>query len=196
MTDDEKRFQKILQHKTAQEKESIPQNPYWGMKDGKIFDLANNVEFSPYSRSWDLIKVIKSYFKETYNALHTEVQVLILNDADYQKIRYLTLPQLTLPHPWNTVVRCVIPPQMNTEASTVIPEQWWYQHITKNNIYPLMRVHSHHVLPAYQSKVDRTSLNSGTLEIVLGKIYDEIPEIEYWLDIKGTDNKLKTFHKP
>lgn len=193
MSDDKKRFQKILRNRIKNE--PIPKNDHWFMKDGNIMD-SNNEVFTPYSDYWGIIKTVKSYFKQTYSDLQTEAQVLIFTETDYQKLKYLVLPELNLPTQYKGVFRCVLPPQINTPSLTSIPEKWWYENITKNNIYPFMRIHSHHVLPAYQSKTDYYNLNSGTLEIVLGKIYDEIPEIEYWLDIKGTNNKAITFHKP
>lgn len=45
----------------------------------------------------------------------------------------------------------------------------------------VMRVHSHHVLNAYQSSTDYESLNSGTLEVVLGKVNEDVNEVVYWL---------------
>ena len=56
-----------------------------------------------------------------------------------------------------------------------------------------MRIHTHHVLPAYQSTTDWSSLNSGSLEVVVGKIYDRIPELAFWLDVRGTENKNFVF---
>lgn len=194
MSDDKKRFQEIL--KNTVKHEPVPKNNYWFMKDNEIMDSDNNKVFTPYSDYWYIFRTVRDYFKQTYFDLKTEAQVLIFTETDYQKLKYLVLPELKLPVQYKNDFRCVVPPQINTASSTSIPEKWWYENITKNNIYPLMRIHSHHVLPAYQSKTDYYNLNSGTLEVVLGKIYDETPEIEYWLDIKGTNNKAITFHKP
>ena len=40
---------------------------------------------------------------------------------------------------------------------------------------------------------DYSTLNSGTLEMVLGKIFEEPLYLCYWLDVPGTDIKAQTF---
>ena len=78
-------------------------------------------------------------------------------------------------------------------GTSVISEWFWQNRIIGQGIMPIARIHSHHVLDPYQSSTDYSTLNSGTLEMVLGRIFEEELHLCYWLDVPGTDIKAKTF---
>ena len=84
-------------------------------------------------------------------------------------------------------------PQMNTPGSSVISEAFWQKYIVEKGIVPIMRIHSHHMLNAYQSQTDYSTLNSGTLEIVMGRIMEKGLRFAYWLDEHGKDTKGYVF---
>lgn len=169
----------------------LKSNEHFIFKDEVIFSKSQNEIFSPY-KSWRLFTTINDYFKTIYSAINTRASVLLLTDEDLNKLLYLELPELTLPYPFNTNLHCIIPPQLNTIDESKIPDKWLKEHIVDNNIVPMMKITSHHNMTARQAKEDLSNLNSGMLEVNIGKIFDEIPEIEWWLD---KDNCQKhTFH--
>ena len=72
----------------------------------------------------------------------------------------------------------MILPQYNTSANTIVDDTYWYQTVKS---VPIMRIHSHHILDAYQSKTDYDGLNSGTLEVVFGHVNTDVIDVAYWL---------------
>ena len=93
----------------------------------------------------------------------------------------------------NSSYKVLVLPQQNTWGNTIISESFWQKEIVGAGLTPLMRIHSHHVLDAYQSNTDWSTLNSGTLEVVIGKVFQDVPQIAYWLDVRGTNNKDNVF---
>lgn len=160
------------------------ENPYWVFQDDKI-KHRNGVTFDIYQYQ-TLFDTVKTYFKTVFDSFQTEAQVLVVSSEDYEKLVDFALP--TIPtHLKGYVV--VVLPQENTWGNTSVSEVFWQTKIVDQDIAPLMRIHSHHTLNAYQSSTDWSSLNSGTLEVVLGKIYDDEYRLAYWLDERGKDTK-------
>lgn len=159
------------------------QNPFWTF-DEVIKHRESNANFN-ISEYKDLFDTVVAYFKTVYDSFKTEAQVLILTKDDFAKLERFNLP--TISNPTDLVITVL--PQENTWGNTSISEEFWQCHILGNGITPVMRIHSHHILQAYQSTTDWSSLNSGTLEVVLGKIYDDDYKIAYWLDERGKETK-------
>lgn len=159
------------------------QNPFWKFED-VIKHRVSGTDFS-ISEYKDLFDVVVKYFKTVYDSFKTEAQVLLVTKEDFAKLESYNLP--TIDNPTDLVITVL--PQENTWGNTSISEEFWQCHILGNDITPVMRIHSHHILNAYQSTTDWSSLNSGTLEVVLGKIYDDEYKIAYWLDERGKETK-------
>ncbi len=85
--------------------------------------------------------------------------------------------------------KIIILPQINTSTNTIIDDAYWYKTVRGQ---PIMRIHSHHKWLAYQSKTDFESLNSGTLEVVLGNIDQDVITIAYWLT-RHSDESVKSY---
>lgn len=158
-------------------------NYFWSIKDGVIYDEVLDKPFC-HKEYNHILRDVLEYFKTVYTSLQTECQVLVLTKTDARKLDTYKIPEI----PCDTYSILVLP-QENTVSHTSISEEFWHNVIEKNNIMPLFRVHSHHNFDAYQSVVDWRSLNSNTLEIVLGKIFEPDPQIAYWLDERGKDTK-------
>lgn len=142
----------------------------WSIKDGIIYDSGEPLDLARFERE---LKVISLYFREWQKFGNLEAQVLVVTKEDYEK--YYTQFAIL---PVESNLRLIILPQFNTPANTIIQEEYWHKTIKGE---PVMRVHSHHVLNAYQSSTDYESLNSGTLEVVLGKVHEDVNEVAYWL---------------
>lgn len=142
----------------------------WSIKDGIIYDSGEPLDLARFKRE---LKVISLYFREWQKFGNLEAQVLVVTKEDYEK--YYTQFAIL---PVESNLRLIILPQFNTPANTIIQEEYWHKTIKGE---PVMRVHSHHVLNAYQSSTDYESLNSGTLEVVLGKVHEDVNEVAYWL---------------
>lgn len=171
-----------LSQKTAIYKE----NPYWEIRDGIIWDKINNKPFDVQQFQM-MYSTIINYFKLNYDSFKSESQVLIVTTDEYAKFRNKDVPELTLPTA--LPFKILVLPQVNTWGNTSVSEIYWQNEIVGAGITPLARIHSHHILHAYQSSTDWSTLNSGTLEMVFGDIYNETHEIAYWLDMRGTDTK-------
>lgn len=198
----------------AAKKPVYADNPYWTMKDGKIWNKIFDEPFSVSRNSLPLVSdtsrmeiwhsasgiisfakllpVLIKYFKLNYDSFQSESQVLILTKDDYEKLTNKAIPELDYEDREVLGLHILVLPQVNTFGNTSVSESYWQNEIVKNGITPLMRVHTHHILHAYQSSTDWSTLNSGTLEVVVGNIYKD-PEIAYWLDVRGTDNKDTVF---
>lgn len=159
-------------------------NPHWRFEYNQIVNIKTNEKFD-LSLVMDMLDDVVSFFKMNYDSFQSESQVLVLTDADYLKLESAGIPAL----PYNrNGYRIVVLPQVNTFSNTSISESYWQKAIIGNDITPVMRIHSHHILHAYQSSTDWSTLNSGTLEVVFGTIYG-VPEIAYWLDTRGDNTK-------
>lgn len=150
------------------------ENPHWDLKDNIIYHHGKPFEYNEYQTLFDTVKL---YFAEWSTALGTEAQVLVVTNSDYQAY-YTNYPVL----PCGALYKVIVLPQYNTPSNTIIPEEYWHK-VVKGN--PIMRIHSHHILDAYQSTTDYNSLNSGTLEVVLGRVDKPEYQITYWLSRFG-----------
>lgn len=172
-----------LSKKTATFKE----NPYWGVKEGVLWDKTNNCPFD-IKQFQSLYEIIIDYFRLNFDSFKSESQVLIVTKDEYAKFKNKSIPELVMP--FESQFKILILPQVNTWGNTSVSETYWQNEIVNAGITPFARIHSHHVLHAYQSLTDWSSLNSGTLEIVFGDIYNNnMHEIAYWLDVRGTNTK-------
>ena len=92
---------------------------------------------------------------------------------------------------WPFEVTVLVLPQDNSMGNTVLSEAFWQDRIIGQNIRPVARIHSHHIFDAYQSMTDYSTLNSGTLEIVIGKIMNAKLSLCYWLDVPGRSEERR-----
>lgn len=175
-----------LQSMIAAQVPTYKSNPYWiADSSGHPISRETNNLFSPLDHV-DVLNVAREYFKLVWDMFHTEAQVACVTRVDWEKIKHYPLPVIEQPN--DNLVMLVLP-QENSWGLTTVSEIGWHRIFDKNDIYPIARIHSHHTLDAYQSSTDWSSLNSNTLEIVLGKILDDEYQIAYWLDVAGTLNK-------
>lgn len=184
-----------MAQKLAKQVAIYKENPYWESHNGEIWSKKGNKPFdmSDFTSMTELMNVIKGYFKLNYDSFKSEAQVLLVTNDEYAKFTNKNIPEL---HVSNSPFHVLVLPQVNTWGNTSVSEEFWQKEIVSAGITPYARIHSHHVLHAYQSRTDWSTLNSGTLEIVFGDIYNDIHEIAYWLDVRGTDTKdmvYKTF---
>lgn len=174
-------------------------NPYWNhsfkpVEGGKVFRISDSYGGKLcFNESRKTLKKIRDFFRLFYESFKTEAQVLCIGDKDAKKLKNLGIPVLTTGQIGPYGVTVFVLPQDNHMGTTVISEAFWQKYIVSNNIVPVARVHSHHILDPYQSGTDYSTLNSGSLEIVLGHIFEEPLAMCYWLDVPGTDIKANTF---
>lgn len=154
--------------------QSIPpthsENSRWELRDGSIYENGELFNIENYRTE---LTAIRNYFKEWANMAQLEVQVLLVTNEDYE-LYYKQFAVL----PSGTDNKIVLLPQYNTYSNTIIDDTYWFKTVKGE---PIMRIHSHHVLPAYQSRTDFDGLNSGTLEMVLGTVTKPETEVAYWL---------------
>ena len=161
------------------------ENPLYSYDD--VNDKILGVDIT---QEFELFDVIKEYFKQASDPFISQAQLPAVTKEDSQKLPHI--PRL----PTGLNLDILVLPQVNSWGNTSVSEDQWQNDIVGQDIVPLMRVHSHHILNAYQSSTDYNSLNSGTLEVVLGDIYSDNYQIAYWLDERGKDTKQnvwKTF---
>lgn len=172
--------------KIGQMKPEYDKNPYWEFKDGEIKHTDSGEIFN-INEIETIRKPIQELFKLHYESYGSEAQVVVLRRIDWDNLH--ANGPVGLPIVAETAFMVVtMLPQDNTHGNTSVSESVW-QRFFGNKIVPLMRIHSHHVLQAYQSITDWTSLNSGTLEVVFGTIFEDVPQIAYWLDTRGESTK-------
>ena len=174
---------------------TIP-NPYWSFDvdealikshvpgTSQTFDIAQWAE---------ILSMTKRYFRQVYESFGSEAQVLCIAKEDAPKLYEYAIPHLPGQYFINgkdgqEVVLFVLP-QENSYHITNIDDKFWQRAIIANGIHPLARIHSHHVLDPYQSPTDYATLNSNTLELVIGHVFDGNLEVGYWLDVRGTNTK-------
>ena len=175
-------------------------NPYWEFsQDGHIHakqtgELLIKEQLAP--ETLPLLELVRRYFRRVWESFGTEAQVLCVDGKDAGCLLDAGIPRLgdRESYPFGTyeVIPFVLP-QYNTPANTVLSEKLWQSLIIGNGITPVVRIHSHHILKAYQSSTDYSSLNSNTLEMVMGEILKEGYHLACWLDKHGTDTKCKVF---
>lgn len=176
-------------------------NPYW-----KYQEAAANVTVKETGRELDfgqdccLFNLVRNHFRSMYRSFHTEAQVLLVKQEDGTALgkagaSFLADPvtgNSTLEYPvlfQGIPVTIVILPQKNTPANSIVSEIFWQEQIAGKGIQPVARIHSHHILDAYQSATDYSTLNSNTLELVMGRIDKNDFELAYWLDEHGKATK-------
>lgn len=181
-------------------KKDVRKNPYWEFVGepeiirSKIHMISPCTETKPINlkASRTLLITVREFFRRYYESFHSEAQVLCVTPEDGKKLAHIGIPILThgTLEPFDVTV--VILPQDNHGGTSVISEWFWQNRIVDAGIIPVARIHSHHVLDPYQSITDYSTLNSGTLEMVIGRIFCDELNLCYWLDVPGTDNKAHT----
>lgn len=172
---------------------SIIPNPHWEYDavEDRIMSQIDGAQGAFHLNPWtQLLLDVRIYFKHTYDAFKSEAQVLCVREEDATKLYDQQIPRLPKTYAigdLNVVV--FVLPQTNSFHVTSIGEGFWQTYIVNQGIHPVARIHSHHILDPYQSSTDYASLNSNTLEMVIGQIYDEPLAICYWLDVRSTDTK-------
>lgn len=168
-------------------------NPYWAFDEtNKEILKRGGKKPIPFHihEMYLLLRHVKDYFKTVYDCFQTEAQVLVVTRKDYEKLKPLQIP--AFPNMYKclgkSVMICVLP-QVNRSTISQIDEGFWQKHIVGNNITPIARIHSHHVLDAYQSATDYATLNSNTLEMVIGRVTSDDIHVAYWLDVSNTSTK-------
>lgn len=172
------------------------ENPYWQFEDNPpavCSKVSANMKRLDLKGSKALLMKVREFFRRYYESFHTEAQVLCVTNDDAEKLSEIGVPVLCQGKLDIFDVTVVVLPQDNHMGTSVISESFWQNCIVNNSIVPVARIHSHHVLEPYQSATDYSTLNSGTLEMVIGKILDEPLHVCYWLDVPGTDIKAQTF---
>lgn len=172
--------------------EIIP-NPYWTYQSeqDQVISHIKGAEGSLDISLWEpLLRDVREYFKHTYDAFSSEAQVLCVNEDDAEKLHNLHMPSLSKTYRIGDInVVVFVLPQHNSFHVTSVGESFWQRFIVGQDIHPVARIHSHHILDPYQSATDYASLNSNTLEMVIGQIYDDALSICYWLDVRSTLTK-------
>lgn len=172
------------------------ENPFWKYTEraGKEPTIVDSYGGEIcFNESVKTLRKIRDFFRLFYESFGTEAQVLCVSSADSKKLKDIGVPLLTTGQIGGYGVEVFVLPQDNHMGTTVISEGFWQKYIIGNGIIPVARVHSHHILDPYQSWTDYSTLNSGSLEIVLGHVFDDELAMCYWLDVSGTDIKANTF---
>lgn len=193
MSNDKQSLKEKLAKKIADQEVKAPKNPYWAMENGQIIDESMGGYPIMIQQYKPLLDVVAHYFKHVHAAMGTEAQVIVFDSDTLLKLDMYGMPRLELPTRFPNLHVFVLP-QDNSWGGTTISEAWWQKNIASKGISPVMRIHSHHTMEAYQSHTDWSTLNSNTLEVVIGRIQNDTPAIGYWLDILGTDNKETVFY--
>lgn len=177
------------------------ENPYWKFSEtgddneNRILVSHNGCPFDDQMLvlSGSTLREIREFFRRYYESFHSEAQVLCVDIMDEDKLQEKGIPILTEGYIGPYDIAVMVLPQDNHGATSNISDWFWQTHIVDAGIVPIARIHSHHVLTPYQSITDYSTLNSGTLEMVLGQIFDDGLHVCYWLDVPGTDIKAQTF---
>lgn len=176
------------------------ENPYWEFCEEPLSIQSKLQAISGTgSKPFDLqsskqtLCHVREFFRRYYESFHSEAQVLCVAPDDAEKLNAMGIPIITdgIIAPFDVTV--VELPQDNSGGTSRISEWFWQNRIVNAGIHPIARIHSHHVLDPYQSSTDYSTLNSGTLEMVIGRIFEENLSLCYWLDVPGTDIKAQTF---
>ena len=164
------------------------QNPFWEF-DETSETIKNHQMDEPFSieRCERALSLVRDYFRNVFNSFGTEAQVLLLYPTDAEKLHGIRTLGETVFHGIPATI--MVLPQWNTPGNSMISESMYHKWIREPQITPIARIHSHHRLDAYQSATDYNTLNSGTLELVLGHIQEKPFQVAYWLDTPGTETK-------
>lgn len=177
------------------------ENPYWDFDEdtqaitARLMSITPGVGEKPFllDSSAATLRMVREFFRRFYEAFTTEGQVLCVTREDGQKLNGMGIPVLGYGNIGPYAVTVLVLPQDNHTGLSVLSEAQWQNMIVGQGITPVLRIHSHHVLEPYQSSVDYSTLNSNTLEMVIGRIFEEDLNICFWLDKIGTDQKAQTF---
>ena len=173
------------------------ENPHWRFdteKESIVRRDSNEDVSARIINSKEALCEIRNYFRNVYESFKTESQVLLVTVEDGKKLEQIGLPRLGGVKSFAGIeVDVFVLPQVNTFSNSIISESFWQKYIVEQGIVPVARVHSHHVLDAYQSSTDYATLNSNSLELVMGHINDDGFSVAYWLDEHGTDTKANVF---
>lgn len=164
------------------------ENPFWvsDLETGQVVNRQTKQCFTP-SQVEDALTIVRDYFRAVFDSFGTEAQVLLVNPLDAARLKGIpTLGNVRF-HGLETMI--LVLPQWNTQGNSMISESMYYKWIREPQVTPIARIHSHHRLDAYQSATDYNTLNSGTLELVLGHITEEDFQVAYWLDTPGERTK-------
>lgn len=166
-------------------------NPYWMYAaDTNEIRTADQSEAFCLERMESVLTTVRTYFRSVYESFRTEAQVLCVKQDDAEKLDALGIPRLMGVHDvFGQPVIIFVLPQQNTPVNSSISDLFWQTHLVEQRIVPVARIHSHHRLDPYQSATDYSTLNSGTLELVMGHIFEEPLQVGYWLDTKGALTK-------
>lgn len=173
-------------------------NPYWQFDEATEQIVAVGEPSKPVllEHSRNLFLAVQSYFRMVFESFQTEAQVLCIHEDDTYFLAANRVPQIPGRFFLNGIpISIFVLPQNNTMGNSVISETFWQKYIVGNDITPVARIHSHHVLDAYQSATDYSTLNSNTLEIVMGHINEPYLQIAFWLDEHGKDTKSYVFQQ-
>lgn len=169
----------------------VTPNPYW-IYDADIDEIRTADRTAPFclEAMTSILTSARAYFRSVYESFSTEAQVLCVKKEDAIKLDELGIPRLLGEHSlFEQQVIVFVLPQHNTTVNSMVSDAFWQTYIVEHQIIPVARIHSHHRLDPYQSATDYSTLNSGTLELVMGHIFEEPLQAGYWLDTKGTQTK-------
>lgn len=189
--------EEMMEYFRSMPKKKVEPNPYWEFAEHppriNAIDKQTENTLIDLDVSIPTLRMIREFFRRFYESFHSESQVLCVMHEDGEKLNKIGIPILGKGQIGQFDVAVVVLPQDNHMGTSKIGEWFWQNRIVGMNIKPVARIHSHHVFDPYQSATDYSTLNSGTLEMVIGKIFDEELNICYWLDVPGTDIKAQTF---
>lgn len=169
----------------------VTPNPYW-LYDENANEIVMATRTIPFclEEMTTILTSARAYFRSVYESFGTEAQVLCVTQADAIKLDERGIPRLLGVHSlFGQPVIVFVLPQRNTPGNSMVSDAFWQTYLVEQRIIPVARIHSHHVLDPYQSATDYSTLNSGTLELVMGHIFEEPLQVGYWLDTKGTQTK-------
>lgn len=172
---------------------TLVKNPYWAFdEDNKqiLSHIKGGDEQFDIAVWYDILVDVRTYFRHVFDGFESEAQVLCVAIEDADKLHAEQIP--SFPQTYfvgEQEIAIFVLPQYNTFGITTVSESFWQAKIIGQDIHPVARIHSHHILDPYQSATDYASLNSNTLELVIGRIYGELLSVGYWLDVRSTDTK-------
>lgn len=172
---------------------TLVKNPYWAFDDDNK-QILNHIKGGDEQfniAEWrDILVDVRTYFRHVFDGFDSEAQVLCVAIEDADKLHQEQIPSFPKTYfVGEQEIVIFVLPQYNTFGITTVSESFWQTKIIGQDIHPVARIHSHHILDPYQSATDYASLNSNTLELVIGRIYGEFLSIGYWLDVRSTDTK-------
>lgn len=170
-------------------------NPFWAFdRESEVIRWKKTGSLFIPEMMVPMLMAAREYFRRVYESFYTEAQVLCLELKDARRYENLGIPTVPGQFSINGMDAAILVlPQYNTPANSVISESFWQKYIAGWGVTPIARIHSHHNLDAYQSATDYSTLNSNTLEIVMGRITNEPLHIAFWLDEHGKDVKEYVF---